>query len=610
VKNQTIITSLLKQQPRQGASPSPEDAQAAKALKEITDTIPIVSTLLNQYAAVQKSLMTSNNELSMGLGKLIGIQEDYAAGLLEVVKNIDYLGQRNSKLNKSFGLNSVSAQAFAKRLRLVSVNLGVGSDKVFEYAENLKDLTTGFIQSTKIQAGSFQTTLLTGQKYMLENLKITEQAAEGYEYYATSVADSGMEALVIQDKLAKSISAATGIDQLSIQKSLTEDIGNLTADMQVQYSRIPGSLELAVLKSRALGMSIEKLNAAGTNLLNIESSIGSELEYQLLSGKRLLTQDGKSLTNAYRMATIQGDANKQADLMNQFIKDQGPMLEKNLYARKKAAELMGTDEATLARSIQKQKLMTKLGAENLMNLSAEQMAPEIEKLRNKFKDDDEKQKQITELLKASDTRTTTQIFEQQSLVNQDRTIAAIEASGKIDVGKVGTETLAGMKKADAMINQFNGLAASFGKLSIFSETAAKLNKPLSNLAAAIPLFGETFSTAIDSLTNLIKLNFKTGAQTATPVSPNNDALVMNDGLIKFHPSDKFMQVNDSTMIAGTNVDGNKKLARAISGGGGSSIDYNKMATAIAMALQHVKVEAVVKTDTLFAATKMNGRRGI
>jgi hypothetical protein len=284
------------------------------------------------------------------------------------------------------------------------------------------------------------------------------------------------------------------------------------------------------------------------------------------------------------------------------------MLEKNLYARKKAAELMGTDEGTLARSIQKQKLMTKLGAENLMNLSAEQMAPEIEKLRKKFEGNEEKQKQITDLLGTSDTRTTTQKYEQQSLVNQDKTIAAIEASGKIDVGKVGTETLAGMKKADAMINQFNGLAASFGKLSIFSETAAKLNKPLSNLASAIPVFGETFANAINGLTDLIKFNFKTGG--TTPVASGyNDALVMNDGLIKFHPSDKFMQVNDSTMIAGTNVDGNKKLARAISGGG-SSIDYNKMATAIAMALQHVKVEAVVKTDTLFAATKMNGRRGI
>jgi hypothetical protein len=82
---------------------------------------------------------------------------------------------------------------------------------------------------------------------------------------------------------------------------------------------------------------------------------------------------------------------------------------------------------------------------------------------------------------------------------------------------------------------------------------------------------------------------------------------MNDGIVKFHPADKFMQVNDSTMIAGTNVDGNKKLARAITGGG-QSIDYNRLAAAIASAMQHVKVEATVKPDMLFSATKMNDRR--
>ncbi len=608
MKNQNNITSLLKQQPKQGASPGDKQAEFAAMLESITRSLPSATKLIDQYASVQQSLMTSTNELSMGLGKVIGLQEDYASGLTEVVKNITFLEEKNSKLNKSFGLNSVSSQAFAKRLRNVAIELGVGSDKVFEYAENLKDLTSGFIQSTKVQANSFQKTLLKGQKYMLENLKITEQAAEGYEYYATSVADSGIEALAIQNKLAESFSAATGIDQLSIQKSLTEDIGNLTADMQVQYSRIPGSLELAVLKSRALGMSIEKLNAAGTNLLNIESSIGSELEYQLLSGKRLLTQDGKSLTNAYRMATIQGDANKQADLMNQFIKEQGPMLEKNLYARRKAAELMGTDEATLARSIQKQKLMTKLGAENLMNLSADQMAPEIEKLRKKFEGQTDKQAEIDKLIAASDTRTTTEIFQQSMLTKQDQTIKAIEAQG-IKVGTVRTETLAGMGKAGPLVDQFNNLAPAFGKIAIFGETFSKLNKPISNLVSAIPIFGDKIRAATDALTEMVTFNLRTGGQTATAVS-QQDALVMNDGLIKFHPSDKFMQVNDSTMIAGTNVDGNKKLARAISGGGGSSIDYNKLATAIAMAMQHVKVEAVVKTDTLFAATKMNGRKGI
>lgn len=575
-------------------------ADAAGQLRALTDTMPAASALIDKYAAAQNALNNSSTALSMGLGKLIGIQDEYAKGILSLTKNVSFLEEANKKLNKNFGLSSTSAQQYANRLRDVSISLEIGSDKVFEYATNLRGLTAGFIQSNKAQAQGFQKTLLKGQTYMLNNLKVTEAAAEGYEYYATAVADSGIEALAIQDELAKVLSAATGIDQLSIQKDLTEEIGNLTADLQMQYSRIPGSLELAVLKSRALGMSLEDLNSAGQNLLNIESSIGQELEYQLLSGKRLLTQDGKSLTNAYRMATIEGKPEKQAELMNQLLESQGEILEKNMFARKKAAELLGTDEAAIARSIQKRRILSDLGAQELMKLSADELQPEIDKLKLKFKDDKTKLATIDKLLKESDTRTTEEIQADLLAQIRDNTIRGI--SGGVNIGEIRNSLKTALSDSfKPLMTQFDSNAQAIGKLSIASETIGALNAPISKLAASIPVFGERISTAINKLTDITKFNLATGRS-------ENDAIIMNDGIVKFNPADKFMQVNDSTMIAGTNVDGNKKLARAISGGG-TTIDYNKMAMAIATALQNIKVEATVKPDMLFAATKMNGKRG-
>jgi hypothetical protein len=43
--------------------------------------------------------------------------------------------------------------------------------------------------------------------------------------------------------------------------------------------------------------------------------------------------------------------------------------------------------------------------------------------------------------------------------------------------------------------------------------------------------------------------------------PEGDSL--DDGIINFNPNDKFMKVNNDTMIAGTNVNGNKDLANAL-----------------------------------------------
>lgn len=599
-----ILISKLKQQPRQGMADKLEERskELANQLEHMSRSIPGLSTLTTEYSKIINKLTDDQTAYSMGLGNVIGIQESFAANITNLVKEITYLEERNKKLNTSFGLSSTSAQTFATKLRKLAIETSIGDEKMFEYADALRGVTAGFIQSSK-GSDQFRNKMLKSQQYMKNNLQVTDAAAEGYQYYATTLYESTDQALVIQNKLAKTLSDATGIDQLSIQRDLTEELGNLSADMQLQYSRIPGSLELAVLKSRALGMSMETLHNAGKNLLNIESSIGTELEYQLLSGKRLLTQDGKSLTNAYRMATVQGNLEEQADLMNQFLKDQGPILEKNLYARQKAAELFGTDEATLARSIQKQKLISKLGAEDLMRLNKGDMTKVVEQLRARggVKDED-----IAELLKSSDTRTTEQIRTDNDNKNAAETIAAIERAGGIDVAKVRARALAGAKEAEALGQSFTNQAQGLGAVTIFSKTITGLNAPLKTLASNIPILGDAILKGIDKIDKAVSINLPSAVTTTATVT-KKDAVIMNDGIVKFHPADKFMQVNDSTMIAGTNVDGNKKLARAITGGG-QSIDYNRLAAAIASAMQHVKVEATVKPDMLFSATKMNDRR--
>ena len=48
-----------------------------------------------------------------------------------------------------------------------------------------------------------------------------------------------------------------------------------------------------------------------------------------------------------------------------------------------------------------------------------------------------------------------------------------------------------------------------------------------------------------------------------------DFTKINDGVI-FHPQDKFLKVNDATMVAGTQAGGNAKLAEKLGGGGSSS----------------------------------------
>jgi hypothetical protein len=234
------------------------------------EAIPNLKDLGKELTAVMTSFADQTTELSMGLGKVIKIQSEFRDKIVDTIKNITFLEESNKRLNKTFGLNSVAADKLAKNLRNVAVSFAIGDEKIFDYAENLKGLTNGFIASTK-GVGTFSKKLLNTQRVIINNLQLSSQAAEGYELYASTIADSGESALAAQMKLSQALGSELNLDPVQIMRDLTEEIGGMTADLQMRYSRIPGSLELAVLKSRALGMNMEKLNNAGENLLNIES---------------------------------------------------------------------------------------------------------------------------------------------------------------------------------------------------------------------------------------------------------------------------------------------------------------------------------------------------
>jgi hypothetical protein len=560
----------------------------ANELETMLKQLPSLNNLLNEYSTIIDTVSDGNSNLSMGLGKVIGIQESYATKINALVKNMTFLEERNSALNKSYGMTSISAAKFGKELRTLAVISKIGGEKLMQYAADLKSMTSGFLAAGNASTG-FRKNLLQAQTYMQNNLQVSAAAAEGYEYYASTIADSGAEALTVQKELADVLSAKTGIDSEQLQKELIEGIGKAGADLQLQYSRIPGTLELAVLKANALGTSIEGLNSAGQNMLNIEQSIGQELEYQLLSGKRLLTQDGKSLTNAYRQATIQGDANKQAELMDQFLKDQGPILEKNLFARKKAAELMGTDEATIARMLQKQKIMSELGVESLMKLNQNEIGAVVDKLK---KDGVDKNK-IDELINATTGPKTTADIANDYLKSINSKI--INASG-VNVGAASATAMAGTKAFEPMMTQFSSkeMMASFGAISNFGETFKALTEPLNDLVAKIPLLGTTISKTITALTNKLP-TLQTGTTgTVNPVDVRDSLIIPDRGpILRPAPNDVIAAFRPGDVV-------DKTLK-----GGGAGIDYNKMAMAIAAAMQNVKVEATIKTDNLFGATKQN-----
>jgi hypothetical protein len=600
VIQQNDLIAYLRTRPRHGtATSSDESKELASMLKILVELVPEASQVAKEYLDVINSLQTSQNQLSYGLGKQIALYEDFNKRVQEFVKVATALEERNKTINTGYKINSVSAQNFAEKLRHLGLQFKVSDENMMEYAVSLKKLTSGFLNSSKSN-DQFTKKMLIGQAYLQRNIKLTEEQAVKFEEYSAGLGLASADAAMSYENLTKSIASATGLDALQVQSDILSGISDLTNDIQLQYGRIPGSLEIAVLKAKALGLEMADLNTAGNNLLNIESSIGSELEYQLLSGQRLLTQDGKSLTNAYRMATIEGNANKQAELMNQFLKDQGPILEKNMFARKKASELLGIDEATLARSLQKQKIASELGVERLLTLNADQLGPEIEKLRTEYKgkDADAYNEKLNQFLKASDTRTTHEKVVEDNLVAIAARIQAVapakrDATGEViegfDVGEVSNTLIKGIEKMSGVRGILDGQEQFLGSVTMFVDTTKILKGYVENIGTQLTGLKEAI-VAYGVSTTIAK----------APIEPTKDALIIPDRgpILKPAPNDVIAAFRPNDVIDRTLNSSNS---------GGSTIDYNKLAQAIAAAMSTVKVQATVKTDDLYGATKLNGR---
>jgi hypothetical protein len=530
----------------------------------------------------------------MGLGKVIGIQQSFQRTLIPLIKNLSFFEESNLKLNKSFGLTNIGAARFGQSLREMTKDLKVGDQTVFEYAAELKNLTSGFIASTK-SSNEFMKRTMQGQVIMRTNLGITAEAAEGYGFYAAQMGKSSLEAQLANDALAKQMADVTGLEATQLQRDLIEDIGRLSGDIQLQYGRMPGQLELATLKAKALGTSMDQLHKSGQALLNVESSIGSELEYQLLSGRRLVDNQGNSLTNAYRMAAIQGKSTEMADIMSKIIEQEGESLSNNMYARQKMSEMLGIEEAQLARMIQKQQVASEMGIEGLMKMDAATAQAAMLKAQEEAADP----VRFAELVKAYTDASDTRGPAERSLaaLEQIESNTRLAIGGQVDVGanqQAIDNMIAGSIKPLVGAFSTNTSALVLGTMSTFSETS---NAILGTVKDITDQFGSFVQNTAGSVLSTMQgaLDIAPSVKTGTigvPVIPSNDALIMpgkgpiiapnkNDVIAAFRPNDTI----DRTL--------------------NQNSDYTQLAAAIAAALRNITVRAQVDVDTLFAATKLN-----
>jgi hypothetical protein len=401
----TIVTDLLKttQQISSGLTAQLGDYYKNKVKPAQDELLNSIIGLKQrgaegQFAEKQAGMLDA-------MSRIEGINDSMERSIISMTT----LEQRNKDLNEAFGISSLDAQIFADSLIDVYDKTGINQDALKQYAIDLSDFTNGFIASTNSvnkasdSQNAYTTSLLAGQKYLQQNLGISKELAVKFEEYAVTMKTSAIDlAKGFQDKdgFISELADKTGLSELQLTKNIIEDIAGLASDIRLEFGKSSSNLELAVMKARMLGTTMDKLSKVGSAVLDVEKSVGGEINYQLLTGQRLLVDGDKSFTQEMRLAKLRKDGPRQAELMYQILEQQQDTLQNNPIAMQEFAGLTGQsseDVATMINNIERAK---QLGITEFLKGPQKDLETKLAELKTKAEADLKNAKTGTDKSKA------------------------------------------------------------------------------------------------------------------------------------------------------------------------------------------------------------------
>ena len=291
-----------------------------KSLASLKETLGLTSLLTKLTATLSVA----------GLGKsLLGVNND----VFTLSKTLGQGVAASRDLREQFEEYSLgNTRIDAERLTQATVDLGqaLGTNVLFsnEFAED-------FVKAT-------------------EFIGLTKEAAGGLARIAVGL---GQSAEGYRESIANALIPTLKANSINLNlKDVYEEIGKLSASTVITLGRSPEKLTQAVVQAKRFGLELNNLNGIASSLLDFETSIGAELEAELLTGKSL------NLEKA-RAAALTGDQNT---LMREIANAAGSLNEfenMNVLARQSLAQSLGLNVDQMSEMLLKQEAINQLGAE-------------------------------------------------------------------------------------------------------------------------------------------------------------------------------------------------------------------------------------------------------
>lgn len=160
-------------------------------------------------------------------------------------------------------------------------------------------------------------------------------------------------------------------------KDAVKLLGGISKDVVVSFKGGTKELIAAAAKAKMLGMDLKRVKDIGMGMLEIEDSLGKEMEARVLYGKNINLDAARAAALNGNVAKVQEELLKQAGSLDEF-KKRGPIAQKAL------ADAMGMTVEEMTNMLTKAEEMNKLGISaqlqnDMANMSAKQRSAEYQK---------------------------------------------------------------------------------------------------------------------------------------------------------------------------------------------------------------------------------------
>lgn len=302
------------------------------------------------------SLKSQNKELNTQSNKYKNI----ASSIKEQLTTANFLDFVLVQITKSFLKLDTSIGNTAKSMG-ISYNEAAGLSQQFNNIANKSGnifvTTEGISESFNQINAALGTNANLSEELLLTQTELTKQA-----FYSAEAATEISKLSLATGKPAKDVvnsflgqaKALNLVNNTAINgKQLLESISKTSKGTLATFAAQPGKLAEAAYQAKKVGLELESMRGIQDSLLNIESSIASEFEAEVLTGKQL------NLERARYYALTNNIAGLSQELTKQNI-TQASFAGMNVLQQESVAQAMGLSRDQLGGMLLDQAALSKL----------------------------------------------------------------------------------------------------------------------------------------------------------------------------------------------------------------------------------------------------------